>query len=499
LQPGGTVVARFALRLKLAGNAAIIRQFICIDSRVSEMRYLSTRGGVEPIGFSQAVLMGLATDGGLLLPERFPQIDAQTLQRWAGLSFVDLAVEVMTPFVGDDLTGDELRGLVTRAYAGFSHAEVTPLVSVGEQQVLELFHGPTAAFKDVALQFLGQLFELLLERSGGRLNILGATSGDTGSAAIYGVRGQERIDIFILHPHNRVSPIQERQMTTVLDANVHNIAIEGTFDDGQRIVKALFNDLEFKSAYTLGAVNSINWARILAQVVYYFYAWGRVSGGDVGHKVTFSVPTGNFGDIFAGYVAKRMGLPVERLILATNRNDILSRFVNSGVYQAREVHHTVSPSMDIQISSNFERYLYYLMDEDPAAVRALMDAMTEQGELRIPQHKHAEVASLFHAEAVSEEETLAQIQHTYTEHGYILDPHTAVGVRAARNHPGAICLATAHPAKFGDAVAQAIGRQAEPPPSLQGLMERETRCEILSADSATVKAFMQQTLRERHG
>ncbi|MCB1760702.1 MAG: threonine synthase [Gammaproteobacteria bacterium] len=463
------------------------------------MRYLSTRGGVEPIGFSQAVLMGLATDGGLLLPERFPQIDGPMLQRWAQLSFVDLAVAVMAPFIGDDLNAEELQRLVERAYASFSHPEVTPLVRVGDQQVLELFHGPTAAFKDVALQFLGQLFELLLERSDGRLNILGATSGDTGSAAIYGVRGQQRIDIFILHPHNRVSPIQERQMTTVLDANVHNIAIKGTFDDGQRIVKALFNDLEFKSEYALSAVNSINWARILAQVVYYFYAWGRVSGGDPGHRVSFSVPTGNFGDIFAGYVALRMGLPVERLILATNRNDILSRFVNTGLYQAREVHHTVSPSMDIQISSNFERYLYYLMDEDPAAVSSLMASMNTSGELRIPPHKLAEVAALFHAEAVSEEETLAQIRETYSAHGYILDPHTAVGVRAAHNHPGAICLATAHPAKFGDAVARAIGKEAEPPPSLQGLMEKETRCAILDADSAKVKAYMQQTLRERHG
>ncbi|WP_337954686.1 threonine synthase [Sedimenticola selenatireducens] len=274
------------------------------------MRYVSTRGGIEPVTFSQAVMMGLATDGGLLLPESFPQIDATTLQRWAELPFKALAVEVMYPYVGEDISRVELEKLVEESYASFSHPEVTPVVEVGDLRILELFHGPTAAFKDVALQFLGNLFELLLERSGGRLNILGATSGDTGSAAIYGVRGQERIDIFILHPKGRVSPIQERQITTVLDANVHNIAITGTFDDGQRIVKELFNDLAFKQEYTLGAVNSINWARILAQVVYYFYAWGRVSGGDVDQKVTFSVPTGNFGDIFAGYVAMRMGLPV---------------------------------------------------------------------------------------------------------------------------------------------------------------------------------------------
>jgi threonine synthase len=460
------------------------------------MRYVSTRGGVEPVSFSEAVMMGLATDGGLLLPQTIPTLDHETLRSWAGLSFRELAVEVMHPFVGEDISRQELTDLVNRSYAGFSHPEVTPLVSVGEHQILELFHGPTAAFKDVALQFLGNLFEFLLERSGGRLNILGATSGDTGSAAIYGVRGQERIDIFILHPHNRVSPIQERQMTTVLDKNVHNIAIQGTFDDGQRIVKELFNDLEFKSEYSLGAVNSINWARILAQIVYYFYAWGRVSGGDPAYKMTYSVPTGNFGDIFAGYMAMRMGLPVERLILATNRNDILTRFVHSGVYEAGEVYPTISPSMDIQISSNFERYLYFLLDEDPAAVRGLMEQMAREGKLQVPDEKRAQVQELFHAVAVSEEQTAAQIKASYVENGYILDPHTAVGVKAAAAFPGAVCLATAHPAKFGAAVRDAIGVEADPPPSLQGLMEKETRCAILEADRSVVKKFMQDTLAD---
>ncbi|MCW8945020.1 MAG: threonine synthase [Sedimenticola sp.] len=458
------------------------------------MRYVSTRGGIEPVSFSQAVMMGLATDGGLLLPESFPPIDENTLKQWAGLSFKELAVEVMFPFVGEDISRQELVDLVERSYASFSHPEVTPVVEKGQLKILELFHGPTAAFKDVALQFLGNLFELLLERSGGRLNILGATSGDTGSAAIYGVRGQERIDIFILHPKGRVSPIQERQMTTVLDANVHNIAINGTFDDGQRIVKELFNDLDFKSEYSLGAVNSINWARILAQVVYYFYAWGRMSSGDVKQKVTFSVPTGNFGDIFAGYVALRMGLPVERLILATNRNDILSRFVNSGVYSTGTVHPTISPSMDIQISSNFERYLYFLMDEDPAQVKALMDQMNQEGRLEVPEEKLVEVNRLFYAAAVSEDETQLQIRETYEQTGYILDPHTAVGVHAAKAFPGAVCLATAHPAKFGAAVKDAIGVESEPPPSLQGLMEKETRCAVLDADAVVIKDFMKSTL-----
>ncbi|MCB1856982.1 MAG: threonine synthase [Gammaproteobacteria bacterium] len=463
------------------------------------MRYVSTRGGVEPVTFSQAVMMGLATDGGLLLPEFFPGVDGDTLRRWSALPFAELAVEVMIPFVGSDISRNELRQLVERSYTGFNHPEVTPVVQLNGYSVLELFHGPTAAFKDVALQFLGNLFEWLLERSGGRLNILGATSGDTGSAAIYGVRGQQRIDIFILHPHNRVSPIQERQMTTVLDENVHNIAIDGTFDDGQRIVKALFNDLAFKDEFRLGAVNSINWARILAQVVYYFYAWGRVTGGDPSRGVTFSVPTGNFGDIFAGYVAQRMGLPVERLILATNRNDILSRFVNSGVYEARSVHHTISPSMDIQVSSNFERYLYYLMDERPLRIRELMDTMSKTGCMEVSEARRRQVAALFQAQAVGETETLEQIRETYLDSGYILDPHTAVGVRAAKGVAGAVCLATAHPAKFGDAVRQAIGVEAPPPASLQGLMERETRCELLSADVGVIKAYIQNTLSARSG
>jgi len=458
------------------------------------MRYISTRGGVEPVGFDEAVMMGLGTDGGLLLPDSIPRVDAERLGTWARLPFQDLAVEVMSPYVADAIPAGDLTDLVARSYATFSHPAVTPVVRVGDQHVVELFHGPTAAFKDVALQLLGNLFEYLLERTGGRLNIVGATSGDTGSAAIAGVRGKSRIHIFILHPSGRVSPIQERQMTTVLDANVHNIAIRGTFDDGQRIVKHLFNDLAFKSQYHLGAVNSINWARILAQMVYYFYAWGRLSGGDPGHKVSFSVPTGNFGDVFAGYMAKRMGLPVERLIIATNRNDILSRFVHSGVYEAGEVHPTLSPAMDIQIASNFERYLYYLTGEDPAAVRALIEEMGRTGRMAITEEQRSQVAGDFDAAAVTDAETLEQIRETYGAHHYVLDPHTAIGVRAARGRENVVCLATAHPAKFNEAVREAIGREADPPASLLGLMDKETRCVVLDANEEAVRANIRETL-----
>ncbi|MGE5153514.1 MAG: threonine synthase [Bdellovibrio bacteriovorus] len=458
------------------------------------MMYVSTRGGVEPVGFAAAVMMGLATDGGLLVPAEIPRVDPATLARWSRLSFQDLALEVIEPFVGDDIPRDHLRDLIGRSYAGFTHPEVTPLVPVGDRRILELFHGPTAAFKDVALQLLGNLFEYLLRRDGGQLNIVGATSGDTGSAAIYGVRGKARIHCFILHPKGRVSPIQERQMTTVLDANIHNIAIRGTFDDGQRIVKALFNDLDFKSQYHLGAVNSINWARILAQTVYYFYAWGRASGGDPDQRLGFSVPTGNFGDVFAGYLARRMGLPMGPLLIATNRNDILARFVHTGVYAAGPAYQTLSPAMDIQIASNFERYLYYLHDQDPAPVRELLEGMQRVGRLAVDAERLARVQADFLAQAVSDGETLEQIRATFAETGYILCPHTAVGVRAARGDPALVCLATAHPAKFAEAVREAIGREAPPPPSLQGLMDKETRCAELDASAEAVAGHIRSTL-----
>ena len=460
------------------------------------MNYVSTRGGVAPVDFAQAVMMGLGTDGGLLVPQTIPQVDGETLAAWARLPFADLALEVMAPFVGAAIPREELARLIRRSYATFSHPEVTPVVDVGGTRILELFHGPTAAFKDVALQFLGNLFEYLLERDGGRINIVGATSGDTGSAAIAGVRGKARIEIFILHPQGRVSPIQERQMTTVLDANVHNVAVRGTFDDAQGIVKTLFNDLAFKDEYHLGAVNSINWARILAQTVYYFYAWGRVSGGDLRVPVSFAVPTGNFGDVFAGYIARRMGLPVGRIIIATNRNDILTRFVHSGVYAAGEVHPTLSPAMDIQIASNFERYLYFLHGENPATVRDLLSAMAQTGRVAIRDDLRTIVAGDFDACAVDDAATLDQIRGTYAATGYILDPHTAVGVRAAvsSGRDDCVCLATAHPAKFAEAVTAAIGAEAPPPPSLQGLMDKEARCAVLPAEVGAIADYIRATL-----
>ena len=340
------------------------------------MNYISTRGGIAPITFSEAVMMGLATDGGLLLPETLPRVTMSTVSGWQNLSYQHLAFEVIRLFA-DDMPGPVLEDLIERSYATFKHPQITPLAHRGGLYILELFHGPTLAFKDVALQFLGNLFELLLEEQGGTMNILGATSGDTGSAAIHGVRGKERINIFILHPHGRVSPVQELQMTTVTDANVFNIAIRGTFDDGQAIVKAIFNDLEFKEKYHLGAINSINWARVLAQVVYYVYAWLRLHGrGHAGQSISPCPPaisaTSSPATWPSGCCPKGS---ISRLVLATNSNDILARFVNRGDYSKGAVSATISPSMDIQVASNFERYLYYLRDEQSARVVHDMDAV----------------------------------------------------------------------------------------------------------------------------
>jgi threonine synthase len=455
------------------------------------MNYLSTRGSIAPIGFKDAVMMGLATDGGLILPESIPQLDRKTVSQWTKLPYRDLAFNIISLFA-TDIPKADLKELIDRSYASFSHEETTPLVKKDGVYILELFHGPTLAFKDVALQLLGNLFEYLLKERGQRMNILGATSGDTGSAAIAGVRGKQNINIFILHPHLKTSPIQARQMTTVLDDNVFNIAVKGTFDDCQDIVKQLFNDLPFKEKYALGAVNSINWARVLAQVVYYFYAWGRLPEEQ---EVVFSVPTGNFGDIFAGYLAKRMGLPIKKLLLATNENNILSRFVASGDYSLGEVVQTVSPSMDIQLASNLERYLFYLFDENPQRVRDAFAELRQTGSIKFSAQEVERVQSEFITCSVGEQETLKTIGDFYRETGYTLDPHTAVGVHGAKtcvtDGSNVVCLATAHPAKFGEAVEKGIGAPTPLPPSLTALAGLETRCEVMDADKEQVRAFLE--------
>jgi threonine synthase len=456
------------------------------------MRYISTRGGIQPIAFKDAVMMGLASDGGLLLPQSYPHISREQLEAWRTLSYPELAYQIISRFVSD-IPAADLHELIDRSYATFSHPEVTPLVKQDGVYILELFHGVTLAFKDVALQFLGNLFEYILAERKESLNIIGATSGDTGSAAIHGVRGKKGITIFILHPHGKTSAVQALQMTTVTDANVHNIAIRGTFDDCQDMVKALFGDLEFKEKYSLGAVNSINWARVLAQVVYYFYAWLRVTDQS-DDSVHFSVPTGNFGDIFAGYVAKRMGLPIGKLLLATNENNILTRFVTTGDYSLGQVVQTVSPSMDIQIASNFERYLFHLYAENPDKVRAAFVEMKEQGRISFTAAEMSQVQADLCSASVDQSATLETIRSFYAETGYLLDPHTAVGVKAALQllpaDSARICLATAHPAKFSETMEQALGAPAPVPESVQALQGKPTRCDILNADLNAVREYI---------
>lgn len=438
-------------------------------------------------------MMGLATDGGLLLPESYPAFSRETIESWRSLPYQELACNIIAPFA-DDIPIADLKSLIDRSYATFNHPEITPLVYKNGVHILELFHGPTFAFKDVALQFLGNLFEYLLKERQEKMNIVGATSGDTGSAAIYGVRGKENINIFILHPLGRTSRIQALQMTTVTDANVFNIAVNGTFDDCQNIVKQLFSDIPFKQKHSLGAVNSINWARVLAQVVYYFYAWLKVTATS-SKDIVFSVPTGNFGDIFAGYVAKRMGLPIAKLILATNENNILTRMVNNGDYSTGEVVSTLSPSMDIQVASNFERYLFYLFAEDPVRVNASLAQFSATGRMHFSANELDRVTEDFSSASVNREETLQTIADFNSSCGYLLDPHTAVGVRAALDSRISasefICLATAHPAKFGDAVKLATGEEVQLPAGLNGLDALPSRCETMEAELGEIRKFVE--------
>jgi threonine synthase len=450
--------------------------------------------------FSKALLTGLARDGGLLLPQTIPNASTH-LNEWQQLPYAELATAVMQPFV--DIPGNDFSELVNRSYATFRHKETAPVVKAGNVYILELFHGPTLAFKDIALQLLGNLYEYVLRKSEKQLNILGATSGDTGSAAIQGVRNKDSIRIFIMHPHGRISRTQELQMTSVLDDNVHNLAIKGTFDDCQAIMKTIFNDLQFRDANSLGSVNSINWARILAQIVYYFYAGLNVIKETGADKIRFCVPTGNFGDIFAGYVAARMGLPISKLILATNENDILSRFFNSGIYETGgPVHATVSPSMDIQVASNFERYLYYRSNEDPAKLNHLMTSFAETGRLTIEPAANNTVDSLFIAGSSNTQSTLTTIRDFYNTHNYLLDPHTAVGISTATAHLNAdeptICLATAHPAKFSEAIINATGKDIAHHPVIDELNNLPTRCDALQASVPEVRNYiMNHIAREK--
>lgn len=456
------------------------------------MEYISTRGKVAGIGFVEAVLMGLADDGGLLVPKHIPQVSQDTLAQWQQLSYPELALEIFSLYIDGEIPREDLKQLVNDSYATFRDQEVTPLRKVKDNlHVLELFHGPTFAFKDIALQFLGNLYSYISRKQNSIIHILGATSGDTGASAIEGVRGKEGIKICILHPNGKVSKVQELQMTTVDDANVLNLSVEGNFDDCQRIIKELFADVAFKQEYHLRAINSINFARILAQTVYYFYAYFQLANqGAVAGAVNFSVPTGNFGDIFAGFLAKKMGLPVGKLILATNENNILERFVNEGIYQPGEFHMTYSPSMDIQVASNFERYLYYLQGEDAASVASLMDSFRQEGRITVSGDRLTQVQRDFTAASVENDDCLATIGQVHDDFGYLLDPHTACGVAAADRFTAkgevTVALATAHPAKFNEAI-ELIQIEQTFPPQIQALFDKPQHQKLVDGSNDAVK------------
>ena len=441
------------------------------------MKYISTRGQAPVLNFEEAMLTGLARDGGLYLPESIPQMSHGDIAALEGVSYEEAAFRVMRPFIGDTFTDDEFHDIIARAYAGFGHAARAPLKQLDSGHfLLELFHGPTLAFKDFAMQLIGQLFEAALKRNGRRVCIVGATSGDTGSAAIEAFRGLEAVDVFILYPHGRVSEVQRRQMTTPSESNVHALAMDGHFDDCQARLKDMFNDFQFRDAVGLAGVNSINWARVLAQVVYYFTS--AVSLGAPHRKVSFTVPTGNFGDIFAGYIAKRMGLPIDRLVVATNQNDILHRCLSGGEYKPDGVVPSISPSMDIQVSSNFERALFEAYDRDGAAVSQLMDELAAGG-FNVSQGALQALRESFDSGRCDEDETPAMIRDAYQHTGELLCPHSAVGVKVANEQrvPGTpmITLATAHPAKFPAAVEEASGVHPPLPERMSDLYERAER------------------------
>jgi threonine synthase len=459
------------------------------------MRYISTRGQAPAMDFEGVLLAGLASDGGLYVPETLPEFSEQEINALRGAAYDELAFQIVKPFVAGSIGDAELRALIEDCYADFRHRAVAPLIQLDHNQwVLELFHGPTLAFKDFALQLLGRLLDHVLERRGEKVVIMGATSGDTGSAAIEGCKRCSNIDIFILHPHGAVSEVQRRQMTTVLGDNIHNLAIEGNFDDCQAMVKASFVAKPFlPEGRSLVAVNSINWARIMAQIVYYFYA--ALALGAPERAVSFSVPTGNFGDIFAGYLAHKMGLPVGKLVIATNRNDVLHRLLTTGEYAPHALERSLSPSMDITVSSNFERLMFDLYERDGAAIAGLMKDF-QSGAIRLNDTAMAEARSLFASACIDDDATLEEIAQVWADNEYLLDPHTAIGTRAARlcetdvGQP-MVTLATAHPAKFPAAVAQAVpGHEPELPAHLADLYQRPERSTVLPNDLAVVQAFM---------
>ncbi len=462
------------------------------------MRYISTRGEAPALAFEDVLLAGLARDGGLYLPEAWPRLAPAELRDLRGLDYGALACRVMLPFLGGSIAEETFAAMVREAYSSFDHKAVAPLRQLGAGEwLMELFHGPTLAFKDLALQLVGRLFDHVLKRRGERVTIVGATSGDTGSAAIEACKGRQAIDIFILHPHGRISEVQRRQMTTVDAPNVWNIAVEGSFDDCQDLVKGMFNDEGFREAHRLSAVNSINWARIMAQIPY--YVWAAVALGAPERALAFAVPTGNFGNVYAAYAARAMGLPVAQLIVGSNRNDILTRFFASGVMEIRAVEPSLSPSMDIQISSNFERLLFDILRRDGARTADAVQRLRKEGRLTLGNDAWHELLQLFSGARLDDEGTKRAIAELYRDTGELVDPHSVIGVAAGRSRlkdkaTPLVALATAHPAKFPDAVEAATGVRPALPARLRDLGQRPEKYTILPNSLEEIERFVRQAL-----
>ena len=455
------------------------------------MKYISTRNNEKEYSFGEVFLKGLADDGGLYVPKSLKKYSSAELLKLKNLNYNELSTEIISQFSGDFISREELSLLIKKSYSTFREKEVVKISNVGETKLLELFHGPTLAFKDVAMQFIGNLYEYYLKKNDRKINIVVATSGDTGAAAIDAIKGKSNLNIFVLHPNNRISSVQRKIMTTVQDNNVFNIAIDGNFDDCQNIVKSMFSDLEFSKSINMSGVNSINWARIIAQAVYYFYSYFKL-GKEI---ISFSVPTGNFGDVFAGYIAKRMGLPIDKLIVATNENDILHRAISKGDYISKEVKETFSPSMDIQLASNFERLIYYVNNSDSEKTAEIMKKV-KQNSYQIEKNNLDIIQKDFLSESCNEQETLDIIKKNYEENNIILDPHTAVGVGAVKklSFNDCLVLSTAHPCKFPDAISNAINKHEKLPKELQHVLDKDENFQVLKNNTEDVKKFIKSKI-----
>ena len=457
------------------------------------MKYISTRDNNLEFSFEEVFLKGLADDGGLFIPVNIQPFSKEELDRFKKLDYTDLATEIIYPFLGSFITKESLKSLINKSYSTFREKEVVKLRKVGDLEILELFHGPTLAFKDVAMQFIGNLYEHYLEKNNSEINIVVATSGDTGAAAIDAIKNKKNLNIFVLHPNNKISSVQRQIMTTGPAKNVFNIAIEGNFDDCQNIVKSMFADLQFSKSINMSGVNSINWARIIAQAVYYFYSYFKINSSD---KISFSVPTGNFGDVYAGYLAKKMGLPIDKLIVATNTNDILHRAISKGDYIAKKVSETISPSMDIQIASNFERLIYDISDKNSEITKEIMNKI-KVNKYKINEKDLIKINKDFVSECINEEETLSTIKKIYNEYNLVVDPHTAIGVGALRKlniKSRSIVLATAHPCKFPLAIEKAINKTEPLPDELNYILNEKEHYEILDNNVDKIKNYVKEKI-----